>query len=100
MDFGQATKALNSPRQKAMLKTSDEIDKALGLNETSQSVIGAWSDGAENSTMAELPDATWDQIRLSAAMKGFIGDQKAVSSVQAGRQWSSHHVRHGGQGRP
>jgi hypothetical protein len=78
LSFDQAHAALNGARQKAMLKTAAEIDDALGLKESERSVIGAWSDGAENSVLATLPDASWDEIKLSAAMKGYVGDQKAV----------------------
>ena len=78
LSFGGAKAALEGPRQAAMLKVSDEIDGALGLKETARSVIGAWADGAENSVLATLPQASWDEIRLSAAMKGYVGDQKAV----------------------
>jgi hypothetical protein len=78
LSFADAKAALATPRQAAMLKVSDEIDAALGLTETARSVIGAWADGAENSVLAALPQASWDEIRLSAAMKGYVGDQKAV----------------------
>ena len=100
MNFSAAQTALHSPRQKAMLKTGDEIDTALGLEESSKSVIGAWSDGAENSVLAELPDATWDEIKVSAAMKGYVGDQKAVLAFKQDDNWHRDHVLDGGQGRP
>ena len=78
LSFDDAKAALSGQRQATMLKVSDEIDGALGLKETARSVIGAWADGAENSVLATLPQASWDEIRLSAAMKGYVGDQKAV----------------------
>lgn len=78
LDFDEARKALDGSRQKAMLTVAHDIDGQLGLKESERSVIGAWSDGAENSVLAHLPDASWDEIKLSAAMKGYVGDQKAV----------------------
>jgi hypothetical protein len=78
LSFDDARNALDGGRQKTMLQVADEIDSQLGLKESERSVIGAWSDGAENSVLASLPEASWDEIRLSAAMKGYVGDQKAV----------------------
>ena len=73
-----AKSAVASPRHAAMLGVSHEIDSALGLKSSDRTIIGAWADGAENSVMTALPDASWDQVRLSAAMKGHVGDQKQV----------------------
>jgi hypothetical protein len=67
-----------------MDKASQEIDSALGMGGTRHSpVIGAWSDGAENSTMAEINQpSSMEALRLSAAMKGSLAHQKAVLVFQ------------------
>lgn len=84
LDFNGATKGLSGPRQKAMLKVSSLIDRALGMEATDKSMIGAWSDGAENSVLTVVNNSDWDRLKLTGAMKGFLADQKAVLVFQQG----------------
>lgn len=83
-DFAQAKEALTGERQMAFDKASAEIDAKLGMSGTKNfDVIGAWEDGAENSNMAEISQpGTTEQLRLSAAMKGSLANQKAVLVFQ------------------
>lgn len=82
MDFNGAHAALTSQRQKQLLQASSYIDGALGISSHDSSVIGAWSDGAENSVMTTVKGADFDTLKLGAAMKGYLADQKAVLVFQ------------------
>jgi hypothetical protein len=77
LDFPQAITGLQSDRQSMLAKASDEIDKALGLKTRSKGAVGAWSDGAENSIMSEVDGGSFDELRVAAAMKAHIAEQKA-----------------------
>lgn len=77
-DLHGALTALGGQRQAAFMEASREVDQQLGVHGQQLGVVGAWSDGAENSTMTISPNASLEQLRLSAAMKGALADQKAV----------------------
>lgn len=78
-DLPGAVKDLDSTRQKLFEKASFDIDGKLGIPGTQKPVVGAWADGAENSTMLETSNKVPPEaLRLSAAMKGALGQQKAV----------------------
>lgn len=77
--LAEAAKELNSERQRALQRASHEIDTALGIKGTRHDAIGAWSDGAENTIVTTVEgNENWDKLRVSAAMKGHLADQKAV----------------------
>ena len=79
LTFGQAVAGLSSPRQKVLTAASNDIDTQLGKQPASaQNVVGAWSDGAENSLLLKMPGWTTGEARVALAMKGWIGDQKSV----------------------
>jgi hypothetical protein len=84
LDFAAAAAALTSPRHELFVHAADDIDAAFGLKGKEASVIGAWSDGAENSTMLAAPDTTLETLRVTAALKGLVGRQKAVLLFQEG----------------
>jgi lambda family phage portal protein len=89
LTFTAAAANLDSYRQQALLVASDEVDKKLGMDGTNLEVIGAWSDGAENSVMDAHVGGTWDQLVLSASIKGWLADQKSVlvfQSAEDGKQ--------------
>ncbi len=72
-------KMKDSPEQRALLAESQKVDEIVGLNSRAQSGIGAWTDGAENTTLQTftgLPD--YEALRTSMAMKGLLWKQKAV----------------------
>lgn len=78
LDFDKAITELGGKRQKVFNEVSDLIDKRLGLQRTHvANVLGAWSDGAENSLFVEQT-GDLQAIRAAAAMKGWISAQKAV----------------------
>lgn len=83
-DFDGAVQALASERQDVLAKAYADVDKELGLEAHQRNVIGAWHDGAENSTMAVISRADWETLRASGAMKGYLGDQRAVLVFQSG----------------
>ena len=74
---------MNSEDQQRFLEASKKVDDLLGLRATVTSAVGAWSDGAENTTMTTYEGATYEQVKLSAAMKGLLGQQKAVIPFQS-----------------
>jgi hypothetical protein len=79
ISFDEAFNRLDSPRQKAIVEHFEQVDALFGLKTKQENAVGAWADGAENSTMVHFPKGTsWEQIRASAAMKGHLADQKAV----------------------
>jgi hypothetical protein len=78
LDFHDAVAGMKSARQRALLIAGNEIDRRLGLHGMSKSVVGAWSDGAENSVMTQTTGDDFEHLRVAAAMKGYLADQKAV----------------------
>lgn len=79
LDFDQALEEMKGSRQREILAKAQEVDALLGLSIEQQPALGAWSDGAENSIVGTVSGrATYEQIELSAAMKGMLADQKAV----------------------
>lgn len=78
-NFSEASQALSGARQQAFDRASQDIDRQLGLHGQSSDVIGAWADGAENSTMLEVRDASdLETMRTATVMKGALANQKAV----------------------
>lgn len=85
LTLDDAINNLDGPRQTAVMDANDRINNLLGLEGDQQSVVGAWTDGAENSVAMDIPSGTdYDTLRAAAAMKGEIGDQKAVLLFQSG----------------
>lgn len=82
MDFEGAIKGLSSIRQSQLMRASGEINANLKLKATDTAAIGAWSDGAENSVMTEIPNSTLDKLRAVGAMKAALADQKAALIFQ------------------
>lgn len=82
--FAEAQKAMEqSERQQLFEQASQDIDQRLGLEGAHESAVGAWTDGAENSTVLTTQGADYEAMRLSAAMKGSLADQKAVLVFQS-----------------
>lgn len=79
LDFQQAYKQLDGDRQAWYKTISNDIDDKLGLKTTSLNAIGDWSDGAENTVYNVIENAPdYETVRYSAALKGAVGNQKAV----------------------
>lgn len=75
---------LRTKRHKLFQAAAEDIDLTLGIaNKSEKSAVGAWQDGAEGTTVMIAPGASKEQLRLSAAMKGWLGQQKAVLSFVA-----------------
>jgi hypothetical protein len=90
LTFPQAQAELGGVRQKALGEISKTIDQRLGLRETqSAAVIGAWSDGAENSLMVAMRGDP-AMVRAAAAMKGAVSNQKAVLVFQPDPEGREH----------
>ena len=82
LDFKGAVKELGSRQQVRLGLASKDINAKIGLQNAHEvAIIGAWSDGAENSIMWRS-DAGWNETVLAAAMKGHLADQKAVLVFQ------------------
>lgn len=82
MDFDEALKAIDSPQQRTLRAASATINRDLGITANTHDVVGAWADGAENSVMDRVQNADWDKMKLAAAMKGWLADQKQVLTFQ------------------
>jgi len=84
LDFKGAVKELNSRQQARLRAASADINSKVGIQGAQEvNIIGAWSDGAENSIMSRS-DADWEHIKLASVMKGHLADQKAVLVFQQG----------------
>jgi len=78
LTFEQAAEGFRSRRQKVLLQICEGVDARLGLRERKQtSVIGAWTEGAENSVMM-TSRGNRDAILASAVIKGAVTNQKSV----------------------
>lgn len=74
----EAVSDLTGPRQALFESAVRDVDSQLGVTGEQHGVVGAWKDGAENSTMLEAPQADANAVRVGAAMKGWLGQQKQV----------------------
>ena len=75
-----AIAGVNSARQQALRRASADVDVRLGKNPVeATNVVGAWTDGAENSLLMTMPkDWSHTQAKVAMAMKGWLGDQKSA----------------------
>ena len=82
LDFKGAVRELDSRQQLRLRLASDDINRKLKLKAVREvNIIGAWSDGAENSLMSRT-DSDWNTTVLATVMKGHLADQKAVLVFQ------------------
>jgi len=84
LTFEEAAKRLTSGDQARYKMIGQDIDAQLGHQSEAISAIGDWSDGAENTvfnTIKQVKD--FDELRYSTALKGKIGNQKAVIPFMA-----------------
>ena len=85
LDINRARDAVTDFRHQEVLAIAGEVDALLGLRTKHESGVGAWSDGAENTLLGRVyGNPTYEQIKLSAAMKGMLADQKAVIPFKVG----------------
>lgn len=78
-----AVSGMNTDRQKQFVAAANEINGGLGLQGRVESAVGAWTDGAENSTIQTFAGRpSFDTLKTSAAMQGLIGEQKAAIAFQ------------------
>jgi hypothetical protein len=80
LDFDGAVKALEGKRHALYKYAAHAVDVATEIspNTSDRDVVGAWADGAENSTMTMTPKVDHETLRLNAAMKGYLAAQKSV----------------------
>jgi len=79
LTFEEASKRLTSSDQARYKMIGKDIDVQLGLQSESQSALGDWSDGAENTVFNTINNVQdFEQLRYSTALKGKIGNQKSV----------------------
>ena len=82
LKFDGAVKELGSARQGVLNDATKDINEQLDIAAQTHDVVGAWKDGAENSTMSIITGSNWEKIKLSASMKGWVADQKSVLIFQ------------------
>jgi hypothetical protein len=78
LDFAGAIADLCSDRQKSLRMASSEVNHGMRIDARDTDAIGAWSDGAENSIMTVAHGASFEQLKVAAAMKAHLADQKAA----------------------
>jgi SPP1 gp7 family putative phage head morphogenesis protein len=78
IDFDTATSRLRSSQQANTQKALADVDKEMGLSASHVPVIGAWRDGAENSTLTHIRSVGKNELRVAGAMKGLLTNQKQV----------------------
>ena len=79
LDVSRALGESKATRHLDVMAISRQVDVLLGLRTKHESGVGAWSDGAENTMLGRVyGNPSYDDIKLSAAMKGLLADQKAV----------------------
>ncbi len=90
LKFRQAKVALGGARQQQMVQAFHSVSQMLGLQSTEHPAIGAWSDGAENSAIVEIPQTSFETLEVAGAMMGALANQKAVLVFQAGTGDGAH----------
>jgi hypothetical protein len=89
MGFATALHEMHGPNQDRAHKIAQNIDDQLAMFTKSHDGIGDWSDGAENSVITEVDEATdFDELRYNAALKGKIMNQKAVLAFKVDEKGS------------
>lgn len=72
--------------QRRFRKDFQAVDNLLGTQGAQEDAIGAWSDGGENSVAQfSANDLPLEKLNVSAAMKGYLAEQKAVVSFKTGK---------------
>jgi hypothetical protein len=74
--------AMSGHRQKTLRDAWHVVDNEFGHRTMTSDALGAWSDGAENSSISVTKGVDWNDLKASAAMKGYLGHQKAVLAFQ------------------
>jgi len=84
LSYVRAKERLQSREQSLLVQYGTKINAALGIKGSIASVVGAWADGAENSTVGVYDDDTpYEAIRAAASLKGLLERQKAVIAFKA-----------------
>lgn len=78
MNLSEASDAMHGPRQRAFMAAAHDINQSLGLGGKDRAVLGAWADGAENSSMLEANGKDYERLKLATVMKGHLANQRAV----------------------
>ena len=81
LDLQGAVADLRSPRQAQLRDFSNRVHEAFGMQgSTVTDAIGDWADGAEPTTVTEHndPNLSYEDIKVMAALKGALRNQKAV----------------------
>ena len=81
LDLNGAINELGSQRQAQLREFSGRVHEAIGVQgSTVTDAIGDWADGAEPTTVTEHndPNISYEDIKVMAALKGALRNQKAV----------------------
>ena len=85
-DIKYAMRRSGGTIQNRFRKDFQAVDNLLGTQGAQEDAIGAWSDGGENSiAQFSANDLPLEKLNVSAAMKGYLAEQKAVVSFKAGK---------------
>lgn len=95
LTIGQAESYMADERTTRLRETAATVYNQLGLERSETAVgIGAWADGAEQTTLTAFRGTVdFDAVRAAASLEGDLADQKAVAVFQpqvagAGRVYS------------
>lgn len=70
---------LHSARHTAVFRAGLAVNKLVGLPSESHTAVGSWGDGREGSIVTTTASSRdFESVRVAAAMKGLLADQKAV----------------------
>lgn len=79
LNFHAAARELSGDNHKVLADKFKQVDELLGTGAKTTSGLGAWSDGAEDSTVTTFNSGVdYDTLKTSMAMKGLLANQKAV----------------------
>lgn len=79
LKFHDAQRELTGEHHQALAQAFKDVDSLLDINAKTSSALGAWSDGAEDSTVTRFQHGVdYETLKTSMAMKGLLANQKAV----------------------
>lgn len=85
MTHAEAELALSSRPHQDFVKTFEDVDRLIRTEGVQLDALGAWSDGAENSVVQYTMRSSYKDLRVAAAMKGLLAEQKAVIVFKEGK---------------
>lgn len=79
LSFHDAQHEVGTAHHRDLAQKFRNVDSLLDINAKTSSSLGAWSDGAEDSTVTRFQHGVdYETLKTSMAMKGLLANQKAV----------------------